>query len=54
MNRSFSASELSKGKIIAVGDGANDLLMLQRAGFGIAYNGKPKLQENVSSLTQSY
>jgi len=33
---------------MAVGDGANDLLMLNRSGFGVAFNGKPKLQENVS------
>ncbi len=30
---------------IAVGDGANDLLMLQRAGLGIAFRAKPKLRE---------
>jgi phosphoserine phosphatase len=27
---------------IAVGDGANDVLMMERAGIGVAYNGKPK------------
>ena len=32
-------------QVIAVGDGANDLLMLQRAGLGIAFRGKPKLRE---------
>lgn len=30
---------------IAVGDGANDLLMLQRAGLGIAFRAKRKLRE---------
>lgn len=30
---------------IAVGDGANDILMLQAAGLGIAYQAKPRLQE---------
>jgi phosphoserine phosphatase len=30
---------------VAVGDGANDMLMLQTAGLGIAYQAKPKLQE---------
>lgn len=30
---------------IAVGDGANDLLMLEAAGLGIAYNAKPKVIE---------
>ncbi|MCA9602238.1 MAG: phosphoserine phosphatase SerB [Myxococcales bacterium] len=30
---------------IAIGDGANDLLMLERAGLGIAFHAKPKLKE---------
>ena len=30
---------------IAVGDGANDLLMIHAAGLGIAYHGKPVLQQ---------
>ncbi|MBA3438332.1 MAG: phosphoserine phosphatase SerB [Pyrinomonadaceae bacterium] len=29
---------------VAVGDGANDILMLQAAGLGIAFHAKPKLQ----------
>jgi phosphoserine phosphatase len=29
---------------VAVGDGANDVPMLERAGFGIAFRGKPKLR----------
>ncbi len=32
-------------QVIAVGDGANDLLMLQRAGLGIAFRAKKKLRE---------
>lgn len=32
-------------QVIAVGDGANDLLMLERAGLGIAFRGKTKLRE---------
>ncbi|KAF2486002.1 HAD-like domain-containing protein [Neohortaea acidophila] len=41
---------------IAVGDGSNDLLMMSAAGWGIAFNAKPKVQEaaparlNTSSL----
>lgn len=31
---------------VAVGDGANDLLMLGTAGLGIAYHAKPKVKEN--------
>ncbi|MBS1984764.1 MAG: phosphoserine phosphatase SerB [Bdellovibrionales bacterium] len=39
---------------VAVGDGANDRLMLQSAGLGIAFMAKPKLQEIAHlSLNQS-
>jgi phosphoserine phosphatase len=39
---------------IAVGDGANDMLMLQAAGLGIAFRAKPKLQAVADiSLNQS-
>ena len=36
---------LKKEQVIALGDGANDLLMLQKAGHGIAFHAKPKLRE---------
>jgi phosphoserine phosphatase len=32
-------------QVIAVGDGANDLPMLHRAGSGVALHAKPKVQE---------
>ena len=32
-------------QVIAVGDGANDALMLEKAGLGIAFHAKPKLRE---------
>ncbi len=32
-------------QVIAIGDGANDLLMLERAGLGIAFNAKPLVRE---------
>ena len=39
----FAESQgISIENTIAVGDGANDVLMMERAGIGVAYNGKPK------------
>ena len=32
-------------QVIAMGDGANDLLMLEKAGLGIAFNAKPLVRE---------
>lgn len=38
-------SGLSLSQTVAVGDGANDIDMLSRAGLGIAFNAKPALKE---------
>jgi phosphoserine phosphatase len=38
---------------IAVGDGANDLPMLNLAGLGIAFHAKPKVKENASTSISS-
>jgi phosphoserine phosphatase len=35
---------------MAIGDGANDLMMLQTAGLGIGYRPKPLLQESLDNL----
>ncbi|KAF3917261.1 hypothetical protein AA313_de0202840 [Arthrobotrys entomopaga] len=32
-------------QVVAIGDGANDLVMMKEAGFGVAFNAKPKVQE---------
>jgi phosphoserine phosphatase len=34
-----------------VGDGANDLPMLNLAGLGIAFHAKPTVKENASSIS---
>ena len=36
---------LSIDQVLAVGDGANDIPMIQAAGFGVAYHAKPKASE---------
>jgi phosphoserine phosphatase len=36
---------ISLDQVWAVGDGANDVLMLKKSGFGIAFNAKPALKE---------
>lgn len=39
---------ISLDQTIAIGDGANDLLMLTKAGLGIAFNAKPCVKEKAS------
>lgn len=45
LNEITARLDLSPKDAIAVGDGMNDLLMLQRAGTGVALHGKPALKE---------
>ncbi|NVJ65873.1 MAG: phosphoserine phosphatase SerB [Gammaproteobacteria bacterium] len=46
------ASELAidSSQCMAIGDGANDLAMLQEAGIGLAYHAKPKVNQSASSV----
>ena len=44
---------LNLQQVIAVGDGANDLPMLNIAGLGIAYHAKPKVKENAKQSISS-
>jgi phosphoserine phosphatase len=37
--------EIQPNQVMAVGDGANDLLMMQAAGLSIAYHAKPAVQQ---------
>jgi phosphoserine phosphatase len=39
---------ISPSQVIAVGDGANDLLMMREAGLSVAYHAKPKVQTQAS------
>ena len=42
MNIQFSQS-------LCVGDGANDMMMLQEAGLGVAFEGKPALRATIDT-----
>jgi phosphoserine phosphatase len=41
--------EILMSQTIAVGDGANDLMMMQEAGLSVAYHAKPKVQEQADT-----
>ncbi|MFQ5469149.1 MAG: phosphoserine phosphatase SerB [Gammaproteobacteria bacterium] len=40
--------DINPMQVIAMGDGANDLLMMKEAGLSIAYHAKPKVQRQAS------
>jgi len=40
---------ISPSQVVAMGDGANDLLMMEEAGLSIAYHAKPKVQQQATT-----
>jgi phosphoserine phosphatase len=40
---------LTRGETLAVGDGANDIPMIQAAGLGVAFHGKPAIRETAAA-----
>lgn len=54
LNRIISEYGFDRERTIAIGDGANDLLMLGDAGLGIAFHGKPKVQEQAQSVLNRF
>ena len=45
---------ISLAQTIAVGDGANDLPMLQQAGLGVAYHAKTIVRENAKHAISNF
>ena len=45
LNEITTRLDITPADVLAVGDGMNDLLMLENAGTGVALHGKPALQE---------
>ena len=46
LGETIAALGLTRADALAVGDGANDLPMLQAAGLGVAFRGKPVVRDN--------
>lgn len=42
--------EIAADQTVAIGDGANDLLMIKASGLGIAYHAKPKVNEQTEVI----
>ncbi|KKM89681.1 hypothetical protein LCGC14_1246310, partial [marine sediment metagenome] len=40
---------ITPSQVVAMGDGANDLLMMNEAGLSIAYHAKPTVQSQAAS-----
>ena len=45
---------ISGQQTIAIGDGANDLPMLDAAGLGVAYHAKPMVKETASHAISTF
>ena len=43
----------SLDECVAIGDGANDISMIESAGYGIAFNAKPALKENADIVVET-
>ena len=50
MDELCAARGVTRADVIAVGDGANDLAMIEAAGLGVAYHAKPALKEKADAV----
>jgi phosphoserine phosphatase len=52
LNKIIELEKISAEECAAVGDGANDASMLEKAGLGIAFNAKPVLKESADIVVE--
>lgn len=52
LEEALSARGLAPSDALAVGDGANDLAMVELAGLGVAFRAKPRLAEGADALIE--
>ena len=50
LNSEIKERDIRRWRTLAIGDGANDLPMLEAAGLGIAYKAKPKVKQQASAV----
>ena len=50
MDALCATRDITRADVIAVGDGANDLAMIEAAGLGVAYHAKPALKEKADAV----
>ncbi len=50
LNKWAETLSITSAECMAVGDGANDLLMLKEAGVGVAYHAKQKVNQSANSV----
>ena len=43
---------ISSNQVMAIGDGANDLVMMAAAGLGVAYHAKPKVEQQAQTVVR--
>ena len=49
LNQYIKRMQIKPSDSLCVGDGANDMMMLQAAGMGVAFEGKPALREAIET-----
>ena len=53
LSKFIEDKDISLEECVAVGDGANDISMIESAGYGVAFNAKPALKENADIIVET-